>query len=353
MTLPKPAPHEPWRISPDPPDRLAKVRVAQLAAGQFGRVTRRQLTQLGVSSSTASDWTRAGYLHPRLPGVHAVGHPGRTVATELFEAVLYAGPGAMLSHTTAAWWQGLIEHPSPLTHISTPRRRASPRGILIHGRRRISRQIHDGIPVTTPEQTVFDLATYGVDDPVLARIALAQLDFDGRYDPAALLALCQRGVAGSDRLRAAIAQFDPRFAMTRSRFERNWIVYCEQTDTPKPDAINVYVHGIRSDNVYFAERLIVELDGVGNHHTPVQVRRDRRNDRTLRDHRWLVHRYSWADIEEDPLGVHDDVVGALVERAPSPARTGSRSRTSASGATAKSTERTNQANPVRAFFTDH
>jgi hypothetical protein len=311
------APLEPRQISSDPPNQLAKVRVAQLAAGQFGRITHRQLQQLGVTKATAHDWRRAGYLHPRLPGVHAVGHPGRTVASELFEAVLYAGPGAMLSHATAAWWQGLIEHPSPLTHVSTPRRRVAPRGIMIHGRRLLTRTMHGGIPVTTPEQTVFDLAAYCVDDPVLARVALAQLDFDGRYDPEALLATCRRGAAGSERLRTAIGQFDPRFAATRSRFERNWIVYCEQTNTPKPDAINVLVHGIRSDNVYFDARLIVELDGVGNHHTPAQVARDRRNDRTLRGHHWLVHRYSWPDIERDPLGVHDDVVTALAERAPS------------------------------------
>jgi AbiEi antitoxin C-terminal domain len=293
-------PIEPWQISADPPHQLAKVRVALVAAGQFGRITHRQLQRLGVTNSTARDWRRAGYLHPRLPGVHAVGHPGCTVATELFEAVLYAGPGAMLSHTTAAWWHGLIDHPSPLTHVSTPRRRVAPRGIVIHGRRRLIRMKHNGIPVTTPEQTVFDLAAYCIDDPViddpvLVRVALAQLDYDGRYDPEALLALCRRGTAGSERLRGAIAQFDPRFALTRSRFERNWIVYCERTDTPKPDAINVFVHGIRSDNVYFAERLIVELDGVGNHRTPAQVRRDRRNDRLLRGHHWLVHRYSWAD----------------------------------------------------------
>jgi hypothetical protein len=317
MALREPSPRELRQISPDPPDQPAKVRVARLAARQFGRVTQRQLKWLGVPTSTASDWSRAGYLHPRLPGVHAVGHPGCTVATGLFEAVLYAGPGAMLSHTTAAWWQGLIEHPTPLIHGSTPRRRVAPRGIMIHGRRPLTRVPHKSIPVTTPEQTVFDLATYCIDDPVLARVALAQLDFNGRYDPAALLALCRRGTAGSDRLRAAIAEFDPRFALTRSRFERDWIVYCERTDTPKPDAINVLVHGIRSDNVYFAERLIIELDGFGNHHTPAQILRDRRNDRILRNHLWLVHRYSWVDIEKDPIGVHADVVAALAERAPS------------------------------------
>ena len=99
-------------------------------------------------------------------------------------------------------------------------------------------------------------------------------------------------------------------------FERDWIVYCERTDTPKPDAINVLVHGIRSDNVYFAERLIVELDGVGNHHTPgAGPSRPPQRPHPARHH-WLVHRYSWADVERDPLGVHDDVTTALAERAP-------------------------------------
>jgi len=113
------APIQPRQSPAEGSQQLAKVRVAQLSARQFGRITRAQLRQLGVTDSTARDWTRAGYLHRRLPGVHAVGHPGRTVASELFEAVLYAGPGAMLSHKTAAWWRGLIDHPSPLIHVST------------------------------------------------------------------------------------------------------------------------------------------------------------------------------------------------------------------------------------------
>jgi len=309
-------PTEPRQSPAEGSQQLARVRVAQLSAQQFGRITRAQLGLLGVTDSTVRDWTRAGSLHPRLPGVHAVGHPGRTVATELFEAVLYAGPGAMLSHKTAAWWRGLIDHPSPLIHVSTPRRRVAPRGIVIHCRRGLPRAAYRGIPVTTPEQTVFDLAASCGDEPVLVRVALAQLDFEGAYDPMALLALCRRGVPGSERLRAAIVAFDPRFACTRSRSERDWIVYCERTGTPKPDAMNILVHGIRSDNVYFAARLIVELDGVDNHHSPAQIRRDRRNDRLLRGHRWLVHRYSWADVESDPLGVHADVVSCLAARTP-------------------------------------
>lgn len=305
---------EPCRVAAEPSQQLDKVRVAELAARQFGQITRAQLRRLRVSDSTVRDWTRAGYLHPRLRGVHAVGHPGRTVASELFAAILYAGPGAMLSHRTAAWWLGLIERPSPLIHVSTPRHRTPPRGIVIHGRRELPRTVHNGIPTTTPERTVLDLAASCADEPILVRVALAELDFRGAYDPGALLALCGQGTPGSVRLRWAIASFDPRFATTRSRFERDWIVYCERTGTPKPDEINGYVHGIRCDNVYFDARLIVELDGVDNHHSPAQVRRDRRNDRMLRGHGWLVLRYSWPDVEHDPLGVHADVVAALAAR---------------------------------------
>ena len=119
---------EGWRVASRPSKQLGRVLVAKLAARQFGRISRAQLRGLGVSDTTIHDWTRAGYLHPRLRGVHAVGHPARTLASELFEAVLDAGPGAMLSHRTAAWWLGLIDRPSPLIHVSTPRRRTMPRG---------------------------------------------------------------------------------------------------------------------------------------------------------------------------------------------------------------------------------
>ncbi|HEX5193134.1 MAG TPA: DUF559 domain-containing protein [Solirubrobacteraceae bacterium] len=185
---------------------------------------------------------------------------------------------------------------------------------MLHSERDLPRVDHKGIPTTTPNQTVFDLAATCADEPVLVRVALAELDFRGAYDPDALLALCRQGLPGSARLRDAIAHFDPRFAMTRSRFERNWIVYCERTGTPKPDAVNVPIHGIRSDNVYYDAELIVELDGLGNHQSPAQVRRDRRNDRTLRRHGWLVLRYTWPDVEQDPVGVHADVVAALAAR---------------------------------------
>jgi len=44
---------------------------------------------------------RGRYLHPELLRVYAVGHRAPSVEADVTAAVLYAGPGAMLSHAAA------------------------------------------------------------------------------------------------------------------------------------------------------------------------------------------------------------------------------------------------------------
>jgi very-short-patch-repair endonuclease len=41
----------------------------------------------------------------------------------------------MLSHATALWWHGLIDKQPWPSHVSTPRRCLSLRGVIVHGRR--------------------------------------------------------------------------------------------------------------------------------------------------------------------------------------------------------------------------
>jgi Protein of unknown function (DUF559) len=294
--------------------------VARLAGRQQARITRAQLRQIGISTSTIGDWTAAHYLHPRIPGVYAVGTAAGTVESARFEAVLYAGPGAMLSHATAVHWLGLIDHPPGQIHVSTPRRRASLPGIRVHGRRTLERAVHRGIPVTTIAQSLLDLAALSEQRPVTVRVALARLDFRHELDIGALEAVCGAGCPGSRLLTWSIANHDPRFAQTRSPLENDWIVVCEAFDIPKPDAVNGHVHGIRCDNIYKDARLIVELDGYDNHRSPAQLRRDHRNQRILRGHGWLVLRYSSEDIHDDASAVATEVLTELARRTPRPPR---------------------------------
>src|SRR5438270_4935007 len=109
-----------------------KAEVARVASRAWGRISWSQLLALGVPDSTISEWLDQGYLHRRLPRVYAVGHVAAGTEAPFTEALLYAGPGAMLSHATAAWWLGLIDDQPRGIHISTPRQVKSLRGIRIH-----------------------------------------------------------------------------------------------------------------------------------------------------------------------------------------------------------------------------
>jgi very-short-patch-repair endonuclease len=83
---------------------------------------------------------------------------------------------------------------------------------------------------------------------------------------------------------------------------------------PKPDRVNVRVHGVMVDAHYIEQRLVVELDGGNNHHSAAQMRRDHRNDLLLRNHGLHVNRYSQDLVKDEPLAVRADVLAALDAR---------------------------------------
>ena len=160
--MPAPPPRE-WRFTFDRRESDAKRLVANLAARQFGRVRIDQLQQIGIDHAKVWRWCASGYLHRALPRVYAVGHPGRSPESDLAAAVLYAGPGAMLSHTTAAWWLGLLKYPPKQIFVSTPRRISERANIVIHCRRKLERIILFSREITargllappTPEEEIY------------------------------------------------------------------------------------------------------------------------------------------------------------------------------------------------------
>ena len=79
-----------------------------MAGRQWGVVSRRQLSALGVSRDTADHWLRAGRLHRVHQGVYALGHAALRPEGQRLAAVLACGPGAVLSHRSAAAHWGLL-----------------------------------------------------------------------------------------------------------------------------------------------------------------------------------------------------------------------------------------------------
>jgi hypothetical protein len=264
-----------------------------------------------VSKGQIAHWRTTGYLTRRLPGVFVAGHVARSEEGDLWEAVLYAGPGAALSHGTAAYWRGLIIYPPSEIHVSTPRQIKSLPGIIVYGRRPIERGIHRGLPVTTITQTMIGLAA--TSKPNVVRRALAQLDYQDLLDVEELRATCRPGKPGGVALRKGIANHQPQLAFTNGENEDEFFFFCERTDiTPLP-LINVEIFGIEVDNLWPDHGLVVELDGDQAHRTPAQRRKDHRNDIELRSHDLVVVRYDWDLVHNQPKLIYTDLTGRLLK----------------------------------------
>jgi hypothetical protein len=144
------------------------ARVTSLAERQAGQVSRRQLMDIGVSSSAIGRACASHMLEIVHPGVYRFGGAPDSTEAKLWAAILWAGPGAALSHLTAGWWfwelDGLGRRPPREVALSVPSswHLKAPRGVRVH-RARTLRPGADfglmrGLPCTSLERTLVDLA---------------------------------------------------------------------------------------------------------------------------------------------------------------------------------------------------
>jgi hypothetical protein len=132
-------------------------------AAQAAAIARSQGPAAGVAAHTMRNRVRDGRWQRLQRGVYATfsGEPLRE--TVLWAALLRAGPGAVLSHQTAAERHGLMDEPSPVIVITVPASRSPARtpipGVVIHRSDAILRTKHPAIlpPCTRVEDTVLDL----------------------------------------------------------------------------------------------------------------------------------------------------------------------------------------------------
>jgi hypothetical protein len=238
-----------------------------------------------------------------------VGHAADDDRTRLFSLALFAGPDAALSHGTAAHRRGWLRYPVSAIHISTPRRiRTKLRGVVIHGGRRLERELVNGIPCTTVTQTLLDLAAT---EPLkLVRRSLAQLDYERNLNAKAIREAGGRGKPGSAALVEGLRTYMPQLARTKSDLEDDFLYLCQGFNIPLPQ-VNVELHGEEPDCYWPEFGLVVELDGDGNHGTPAQRRRDRRKDMKLRGHGLTVLRYDPDQVTHEAATVATDVLAQI------------------------------------------
>src|SRR5919201_3156050 len=133
----------------------------KLVQRQHGVVARWQLFELGMSRHGIDHRIAKGRLHPVWRGVYAVGRPQLTQEGWWMAAALACGPGALLSHRSAAALWGIGPRHPGATHVSVLGRSIRSRhGIVVHRRTLTEADVTQrlGIPVIAVVPTLVDLA---------------------------------------------------------------------------------------------------------------------------------------------------------------------------------------------------
>jgi predicted transcriptional regulator of viral defense system len=282
--------------------------IAEIAARQHGVVTIDQLRDLDLGRRGAHERIAAGRLHPVHQGVYAVGHARLTREGRYMAAVLACGPGAVLSHRSAADLWGLRRNGRNRIDVTAPRRRGRSRdGIDAHRDGSLMRQdrtLVDGIPCTSPSRTLLDLAA--VANPRQLRNALTAAEVLRLLDLRALDEVIDRsrGRRGVARLRRALAEYDPAAEQAHPGLERSFLALCRRADLPSP-AVNAPVDlpdgsQVVADFLWRDARLVVETDDRRSHETASAFQRDRRRDQLLAAEGWRVVRCTWTQVTSEP-----------------------------------------------------
>jgi very-short-patch-repair endonuclease len=255
-------------------DRL----IARTAGGQRGVVTWRQLVGMEIRRSGIARRVQAGRLHRVFRGVYLVGHPVPAPLALELAALFAVGPGAVLSHLTAAWLHALLPRPD-IVHVThaTRRCRRQP-GLHPHFTKLEAAEIttKHGLRLTTPARTLHDLASF-----------LAPATLERATNEAEVRNLVPRR---------------PGATPTRSVAERRLLALLRRAGLP-PTATNTRVASYEVDVLYGPQRLVVEFDSFAFHGTRQALERDRRKDLALRAAGYDVIRVTWAQLTEQPEAI--------------------------------------------------
>jgi len=287
--------------------RARDAAIWTLVNRQHGVVARRQLLELGLGARRIERRIASGRLHTVWRGVYAVGRPQLERHGRWMAAVLTGGPGAVLSHGSAAALWGFGNERPGVVEISVPAgRRCRRPGIRAH-RRAVLRPEdtldHEGIPVTSPTLTLIDEATHL--HPLRLERYVNEADKLNRVRANVLHASLDgyRGQPGVAPLRVLL---DPHtFRLSDSELEVLMRPLARAGGLRSAPETRARVNGYRVDFYWPELGVVIETDGLRYHRTPSQQKRTLERDQThlaagmwpLRFSHWQV-RYDSRHVRE-------------------------------------------------------
>jgi Protein of unknown function (DUF559) len=286
---------------------------------QAGIISRGQALCHGLDDDIIESRLRAGRWCAVHWGTYATFTGGLSRDAALWAAVLRAGPGAALSHRTAAELLGITSDRSGLIHLTVPLgRHPEPiRGAVVYRSGRIAAATH---PVQLPPRTRVEDTTIDLTQSAASFDEACDWVFravGGRLTTAARL---QAALDARPKVRwragLTIALADAGSGV-HSILEARYV-----RDVELPHGLPAATRQARTaevpraryvDNLYEEARLVVELDGQVAHGI-AQRRADTRRDNAHAAAGIVTLRYGWTDVTERPCAVAQQVAEVMARR---------------------------------------
>lgn len=293
--------------------------INQLARGQAGVVSRRQVLAAGLTLAQLTAALEAGRWQRLLPGVYLT-HGGQVEhRTRVWAVVLAAGEGAVCGPVSTLWLQGLGHEIPAVIDVWVPHeRRVRPApGMRVRSRRRVDSDTH---PSASPPQLRLERAVIEVARQ--APRAEAAVDV--------LISAVQQRRTTATRLLAELAadHAHPRRTLitdvladveagVRSQLERRWVQRVERPHGLPRGVLNAAEsEGCTRryrDVRYDPWGVICELDGREAHPDDERFRDRARDNRVIASGRAPL-RYGWREVAGDPCRVAAELAAVLRSR---------------------------------------
>jgi hypothetical protein len=288
-----------------------------VAQNQGGVVSRSQAIRAGLSPGMIKFRVRSGRWRQIHAGVYATFSGDLTRRTRLWAAVLSAGPGAALSHETAAELHRLADKPAEMIHLTVPagRRVSAAEGVCLHRSGRVTEAVQANTypPRTRVEETVLDLTqTATTFDDVcgwVTRAIARELTDETRLNAAMSARPRLRWRADLQELIVAAAGGD--HSVLEFRYHR---------DVERAHGLPESVRQVpfvtpggrrgRRDRVYDEYGVVVELDGRLAHPAENHWQDKTRDNAATADGKQSL-RYGWSQVKWQPCETAAEVARVL------------------------------------------
>jgi predicted transcriptional regulator of viral defense system len=284
--------------------------IVHLGALQHAVFSLDQLRALGLSAAAAYKRESRARLHRIHRAVYSL-VPRRLLTRKghWMAAVLACGPGAALSHRTAAALHGIRDTARANIDVSIPSRSVLRRpGIDVHRAPNLTPAdltIVDGIPCTSVARTLLDLAEVIAQRPL--ERAFDESEIRELLDLRAIEDQLARNPTrrGARIVRQVLNEHYIGSTLTESELEEAFFAFCGRYKLPQP-AVNQWIdlHDgepmIRGDFVWRRQRVIVETDGHRFHGSHQARERDPRRDQRAIVAGWRPVRTTWRQVTRRP-----------------------------------------------------